>query len=252
MARAVLMAAIMAMVMAPAAMAMDFTAADLASENAATWALYHRWSARYSVASDKARRFAVFRHNLLRALNSSSSINHFGDLTDEELAEPTNLPYGVNWAGMGLDGSPPAVSSVKDLHSRGSCEGPAAAAAVEGLHAIQTKTLAISLSEQQIVDCDTSSNGCTNGWGRAAMAHQPVVVTVDASGNAFKKYDGGVFRGPCDNNGGGHQMTAVGYSYNLITHETYWTLKNSWGRNWGEKQRRSYVQVRGATAPPIF
>jgi len=38
---------------------------------------------------------------------------------------------------------------------------------------------------------------------RAAVAHQPVVVTVDANWDA-KRYDGGVFRGPCDNNGGGH------------------------------------------------
>jgi C1A family cysteine protease len=83
------------------------------------------------------------------------------------------------------------------------------------------------------------------------VAHQPVIVTVDASGNAFKKYDGGVFRGPCDNNGGGHQMTAVGYSYNLITHETYWTLKNSWGRNWGEKGYMRLLREINSTGPGL-
>lgn len=202
----------------------------------------------------------------------------------------TILPYGVNWAEMGMDGSPPAVSSVKDQGPDcGSCWAFAAVAAVEGIHAIKTHSLALSLSEQQVIDCDMGSNGCKNGWGtsallyvkrngglaaesaypykgsqgywcqnvispliaidgyilvpsyselelRAAVAHQPVVVTVDASGDAFKRYPGGVFRGPCDNNGGGHQMTAAGYySYNLITHETYWILKNSWGETWGEK-----------------
>ncbi|KAM0849571.1 hypothetical protein ACQ4PT_053643 [Festuca glaucescens] len=81
MARAVLMAAIMAMVMAPAAMAMDFTAADLASLVRALLG-----GARGQRQGTPVRR-VVFRHNLLRALNSSSGINRFGDLTDEELAE---------------------------------------------------------------------------------------------------------------------------------------------------------------------
>lgn len=132
-------------------------------------------------------------------------INVFGDLTDDEVAEVyncavdpqrrpvldddaatrnnhsfvftpvaavawTNLPYGVDWAEMGMDGSPPAVSSVKDQGPDcGSCWAFAAAAAVEGIHAIKTKTLAISLSEQQIIDCDTSSHGCKDGWGRSAQ-----------------------------------------------------------------------------------
>lgn len=215
----------------------------------------------------------------------------------------TTLPYGVNWAEMGMDGSPPAVSSVKDQGPDcGSCW---AFAAVEALHAIKTHTSALSLSEQQVIDCDGGSSGCKGGKGtsallyvkrngglapesaypyegrqgypcksvisplipidgyilvpsyselelRAAVAHQPVVVTVDASGDAFKNYPGGIFRGPCDNNGDGtHQMTAVGYSYNLITHETYWILKNSWGDKWGEMGYMRMAREINSTGPGL-
>lgn len=91
----IMVAAIMIMAMTKA---MEFSGADLASENA-TRALYHRWSARYSVvreASDKARRFNIFRNNARRALNSSLygghiGINVFGHLTDEEVAEVYKL-----------------------------------------------------------------------------------------------------------------------------------------------------------------
>ncbi|CAN6162999.1 unnamed protein product [Urochloa humidicola] len=73
MARAVvvLMAAMVVMALAPAGIAIEFSSADLASVNT-TWALYERWSARYSVvreASDRARRFAIFTYNARRALN---------------------------------------------------------------------------------------------------------------------------------------------------------------------------------------
>lgn len=187
-------------------MAMEFTRADLASENA-TWALYHRWSARSAVrvASDKARRFGIFKDNLLRALNDSTpGINGFGDLTDEELAEVYNcaipvlldddhatrnivpvtpkpsvihIPHTIDWRYTNIENNiPPAVSSIKDQGA--SCGSCWAFAAVVGMHAIKTRTTAISLSEQQMIDCDTTSKGCRYGWARDALTYCPIEMNV--------------------------------------------------------------------------
>ncbi|CAL5040069.1 unnamed protein product [Urochloa decumbens] len=324
----VLMAAIFVMA-ASAAIAMEFSHADLASENA-TWALYDRWSARYSIvreASDRARRFAIFTSNARRALNSSSSysgyigVNVFGDLTDAEVAEVYNcaippspsfvstpgagvavdepsLPNAVDWRQTGYDLRPSAVTSVKDQGSNcGSCWAFAAAAAVEGIHSIRVKAL-VSLSAQQLVDCDTTSKGCNGGWAeramyyavnnggiapesaypykerqgpcqkvvgplipidgyaqvppnselelRAAVARQPVVVTVQAGEDSeFKRYPGGIFRGYCGS--GIHQMIAVGYGITELG-EPYWVLKNSWGTRWGESGFMRMWRLMGETA----
>ena len=92
------MAMVVVMALAPAASAMEFSRADLASEKA-TLALYERWSVSHSVAreaSDTARRLAIFTDSARRVLNESSSyiaINVFGDLTDDEVAEVYNCAH---------------------------------------------------------------------------------------------------------------------------------------------------------------
>ncbi|KAF8687379.1 hypothetical protein HU200_043068 [Digitaria exilis] len=66
----------------------------------------------------------------------------------------------------------------------------------------------------------------------AAVAAQPVVVAVQADEVPFKRYGGGVFRGPCGTRPG-HAVTLVGYG-TTNDGENYWIVKNSWGPNWGE------------------
>jgi hypothetical protein len=68
----------------------------------------------------------------------------------------------VDWRAKG------AVNPVKDQARCGSCWAFSAVAAFEGSHAINTGEL-ISLSEQEVVSCDTVSQGCNGGWQYAAF-----------------------------------------------------------------------------------
>ena len=89
-------------------------------------------------------------------------LNGFKMPPTSEIQEPTyldesNLTDAVDWRAKG------AVNAVKDQAQCGSCWAFSATAAIEGEHFIRTGTL-LSLSEQQFVDCDTSSYGCQGGW----------------------------------------------------------------------------------------
>ncbi|KAI5004692.1 hypothetical protein ZWY2020_031935 [Hordeum vulgare] len=164
----------------------------------------------YFTPDEKARRFEVYRSNMryIEAVNAGATTSGltyelgegpFTDLTHEEFMAlytgqiqeddeqiiithvgPVNgagthegvtvyanfsakVPSSVDWRKRG------AVTPVKDQGKCGSCWAFAAVGAIEGLHKIKRGTL-VSLSEQQLVDCDYFNNGC-NG-GRASRAFQ--------------------------------------------------------------------------------
>ena len=75
-----------------------------------------------------------------------------------------NLADEVNWITKG------AVNPVKNQGQCGSCWAFSAVCAVEGAHFLATGNL-LSLSEQQFVDCDTTSYGCNGGWQYAAFEY---------------------------------------------------------------------------------
>ncbi|KAF3341861.1 Ervatamin-B [Carex littledalei] len=127
----------------------------------------------------------------------------------------------------------------------GSCSAFSAVAAIEGINQIKTGTL-ISLSEQELADCDTACYGCNGGYMdyafqwviqnggittdgdyalyyetalQNAVAIQPVSVANAASGLSFQLYSGGIFTGPCSTKLD-HGVTDVGYNNTGSTH--YW------------------------------
>ncbi|KAE8725724.1 Cysteine proteinase RD21a [Hibiscus syriacus] len=150
------------------------------------WLVHHGKA--YNGLGEKEKRFWIFKDNLrfIDEHNSDEShsfklgLNRFADLTNEEyrstylgVKKPNRkvskrsyryasrvgeaLPDSVDWRKKG------AVAPVKDQGSCGSCWAFSTIAAVEGINQIVTADL-ISLSEQELVDCDRGYNeGCNGG-----------------------------------------------------------------------------------------
>ncbi|KAK6123588.1 hypothetical protein DH2020_042677 [Rehmannia glutinosa] len=158
------------------------------------WLLFERWGRQYpdSLSSkDKVERFKAFKSNALfidsynkKGKPHKLGLNQFADLTTEEfnnihscsraeehyeLGDETfmyetvqNVPRSIDWRKKG------AVTPIKNQFRCGSCWAFSAVAAVEGINYIRTKKL-ISLSEQELVDCDKRSYGCRYGYVKLAF-----------------------------------------------------------------------------------
>ncbi|WVZ02814.1 hypothetical protein V8G54_023620 [Vigna mungo] len=155
---------------------------------------HEQWMNRYGIeykdAEEREKRFRIFEENVnyIEASNSATNkpyllgINQFADLTNEEFIARRNrfkahmcssiirsttfkyenvtaIPSAVDWRQKG------AVTPVKNQGQCGCCWAFSAVAATEGIHAITTGKL-ISLSEQELVDCDIKGvdQGCEGGF----------------------------------------------------------------------------------------
>ncbi|KAI4336256.1 hypothetical protein L6164_014802 [Bauhinia variegata] len=295
----------------------DFHEKDLVSDDS-LWDLYERWRSHHTVSrnlNEKHKRFNVFKANVMHVHNTNKmekpyklKLNKFADMTNHEFRSTyasskvnhhtmfrgtprgngtfmyenvQRVPPSVDWRQKG------AVTGVKDQGQCGCCWAFSSVEAVEGINQIRTKKL-VSLSVQELIDCDTEENqGCNGGLmdyafefikkkggittesnypytaedgtcdvskenkpavsidGHEnvpannegallkAVANQPVSVAIEAGGSDFQFYSEGVFTGECGTDLD-HGVVIVGYG-TTIDGTKYWTVKNSWGPEWGEK-----------------
>ncbi|KAF5739282.1 xylem cysteine proteinase 2 [Tripterygium wilfordii] len=150
----------------------------------------------YESLEEKLERFEIFKDNLkhIEETNKKTSnywlgLNEYADLSHQEFKNKflglkisnenisrdddeefeyrdyVELPTSVDWRKKG------AVTPVKNQGSCGSCWAFSTVAAVEGINQIVNKNLT-SLSEQELIDCDTSyNNGCNGGLMDYAFAY---------------------------------------------------------------------------------
>jgi len=156
----------------------------------------------YATQEEDDIRFAIFSENvgIINTWNANPqdtftmAINQFADLTGEEfksiyascnggISEVGNStdPYcpsavdcptlnntvvnqTVNWTDLG------AVTPIKNQGQCGSCWTFSTTGVLEGLNYLQTGEL-LSFSEQQIVDCCTTADGCDGGFPYLALQY---------------------------------------------------------------------------------
>ncbi|PSS16462.1 Senescence-specific cysteine protease [Actinidia chinensis var. chinensis] len=158
-------------------------------QDASLYERHKQWTARYGrVYKDTAeeeKRFNIFKDNVeyIESSNKAANkpytlgVNQFTDLTNEEFKlrnrfkshvgstttsfkyqNMTAVPSTMDWRKKG------AVTAIKDQGQCGCCWAFSAVAAMEGITQLTTGKL-ISLSEQELVDCDVSGEdqGCNGG-----------------------------------------------------------------------------------------
>ncbi|KAF9619641.1 hypothetical protein IFM89_007962 [Coptis chinensis] len=166
----------------------------------------------------------------------------------------TAVPSSMDWRKKG------AVTPIKDQGQCGSCWAFSTVASMEGITQLSTGKL-ISLSEQELVDCDVNGEdqGCEGG-----LMDDAFDFIVQNHGLATEgTYPYKAIDGACDNkkeashtaNITGHEdvpandekallkavanqpiavaIDAIGYG-TASDGTKYWLVKNSWGTSWGE------------------
>ena len=148
---------------------------------------YHHDEFHYRYRTWKNNLIKVNEHNARTDVSYTLGMNEFADLTVNEFLDKytgvnrtieftaedlkvsqneqqlVGLPSSVDWRQSG------AVTPVKNQGQCGSCWAFSTTGVLEGAWKIAKGSL-VSLSEQQLVDCDYTNYGCNGGWPVDALA----------------------------------------------------------------------------------
>ncbi|PUZ46369.1 hypothetical protein GQ55_7G069900 [Panicum hallii var. hallii] len=224
-------AAVLACACALGAMA----ARDLADHQAMV-AKHEQWMAKYgrvyTDAAEKARRLEVFKANvaLIESVNAGNhkfwlEANQFADLTDDEF-RATRTGYkpasgkgrrtttGFRYANVSLDDIPDsvdwrakgAVTPIKDQGECGCCWAFSTVASMEGIVKLSTGKL-ISLSEQELVDCDV--NGMDQGCNGGEMDDAFQFIIDNGGLNTESNYPYTASDGTCDSSKASNDAASI-------------------------------------------
>ena len=95
-------------------------------------------------------------------------------------------------------------------------------------------TCAYSEAEASSVGVAAYSDVTSNNVAqmKAAVAQQPVSVSIEADKAVFQMYSSGIFDNTACGTSTDHATLVVGYGSDAG--QEYWIMKNSWGSSWGE------------------
>jgi cathepsin L len=70
---------------------------------------------------------------------------------------------------------------------------------------------------------------------KAALATQPLAVSIEADKMVFQTYSSGVLDSTTCGTNLDHAVLAVGWGTDSASGKDYWLVKNSWNTTWGDK-----------------
>lgn len=216
-----------------------FSHDDLSSEESLSQ-LFDNWTVQYNRtyedSQQRQRRYQVFKNNVQliddrnQVVNYFLGLNQFSDLTDDEFETrytgyvPATTVQNVTMESEALSGEPAAsvdwvrsgvVTSVKDQGSCGSCWAFASVAAVESLYNMNRQgDNPVSFSEQEVIDCDSQSNGCSSG--AMVYAYEFMVqngLTLDSN------YPYIAAKGRCERNEEDRRVVSVSNYYDVQSND---------------------------------
>ena len=190
----------------------EYASAEEAAQRRANFALH--------VASADNVAHKIRDHPYLDEQGRQNRFNHFADWTrgewervhrqrrrlgrQPELSElaradipppPPAPPAPFDWAQKGV------VTPVKDQGQCGSCWSFSTTGSVESAWAVAGNPL-VSLSEQYLVSCDTTSDGCDGGWPYSAMDFLASTGAITEASYPYESGNGSSL--PCESNGRVH------------------------------------------------